>query len=184
MFFESLITLESPADRQFIQDIYETHGKLMRYLIYQIVRDEQTAEDLLQDAMLRLIDHLDTLRGLTERQRKAYACRAARNIALNEVDPKRRKKYFSGEIESIEDAETGSPLEALQKLEDAALLNSVLAELPSRERELLVDRYLLDMGTEELSRKAGCSRESVNKRLYDARKNALRLIRKRGEPHE
>ena len=184
MFYESLLLIESPADRLFIQSIYETYGKLMRCLIYQIVKEEQTAADLLQDAMLRLMNHLDTLHSLSENQKKAYVCRVARNVALNEVDPKRRKKYFSGEIEFPEDIEADSPLDSLVKLEQAALLKSVLAELSSRDRELLTDRYLLEMDTEEISRKTGLSKENVNKRVYDARQHALRLMKKRGDLYE
>lgn len=169
---------DSSSEREYAATLYETYGKLMRYVIFQIVKDWEKADDLLQDAVCRLFPHLAKLMDWSEDHVRGYVCRAARSVALDAVDPKRRGRYFSGKVEALADEST-SPEDFILKMEEADAVRGVLDELPERDRDLLFFKYFDELDNHEISRLTGISEQSIRQRLSEARRHALRLLQGR-----
>ena len=78
MIFILLQAIENESDRVLLTDLYTQHQRLFLYKANMYTRNSSHAEDVLQDAMIRIIRKVDTLRGLTEAQMVAYVDRAKR----------------------------------------------------------------------------------------------------------
>lgn len=80
-------------DQEAFQQVYEAYRKLLFFIIVSIVKNEATAEDLLQDTFIKVYEAVDNLQDPSSFH--SYICLTAKNLALNEIKRARR-------IENIE----------------------------------------------------------------------------------
>lgn len=59
-----ILAIRDDDDRAYMTRLFVKYQRLMYRTIYDILGDKWTTEDVLQTTLLRLIDHLDTLRRL------------------------------------------------------------------------------------------------------------------------
>ena len=59
-----ILAIRDDDDRAYMTRLYVKYQRLMYRTIYDILGDKWATEDVLQTTLLRLIDHLDTLRRL------------------------------------------------------------------------------------------------------------------------
>ena len=126
--------------------------------------------------LLRLIDHLDTLRRLEPEGLAGYIAAACRHTAYNAVRDSSRHPWLPldggpevpDERQEVEDR-------VLRRLELDALAQ-VWPRLDENTRWLLEARYILDYSDGELARELGVKPDSVRMALTRARRKARRLI--------
>lgn len=58
MLFFYLSALDTQEERTKFEDIYKKYGKLMKYVAYNILRDDSLAEDAVHNAFLKLMKYL------------------------------------------------------------------------------------------------------------------------------
>jgi RNA polymerase sigma-70 factor (ECF subfamily) len=171
---------------------------LKRGLIYalssRIKTDlEHQVEDFVQDAILRILDKLDTFRG--ESKFTTWAQKVAVRVAFTEM---RRKRWKDISIEDLlpEDSGDFTPLilsdpspnpdkratqESLLKMVDQILAE----ELTERQRTALLAIMHGGMPLEEVAQRMDTNRNALYKLLHDARKQMRsRLIEKGLTPQE
>lgn len=144
--------------------------------IYDILGDKWATEDVLQTTLLRLIDHLDTLRRLEPEGLAGYIAAACRHTAYNAVRDSGRHPWLPldggpevpDERQEVEDR-------VLRRLELNALAQ-VWPRLDENTRWLLEARYILDYSDGELARELGVKPDSVRMALTRARRKARRLM--------
>jgi RNA polymerase sigma-70 factor, ECF subfamily len=129
-------------------------GRLWR-LVQRIVRNQATAEDLVQDSFVNLMGA--TCRNGPVQDERAYLSRIARNLAL---DQKRRER----ETLTLEDAgifamadPTPSAEQALADRQALALTLDAMASLPERTRRALEMHRLGEKTLAEIGRTLGVS---------------------------
>ena len=162
-------------EQLFFEQLYKKHKRLMysQALLYSngIMED---AEDVVHDTMVKLIEKYDVLVRLNDKALASYVVYSVRNTAIN------RRTHLSVEnkYNEIYNSE-----ETTLSAEEQLLLNllpedhfSGWSQLPSRDRDLLVFRYFLDLSVEELAELYGCSASNIRVRLYRARKKAKKII--------
>lgn len=126
--------------------------------------------------LLRLIDHLDTLRRLEPEGLAGYIAAACRHTAYNAVRDSSRHPWLPldggpevpDERQEVEDR-------VLRRLELDALAQ-VWPRLDENTRWLLEARYILDYSDGELARELGVKPDSVRMALTRARRKARRLM--------
>ena len=74
------------------------------------------------------------------------------------------------------------PAPALPSAEDALDVRAALAQLPPRQRAVLVLRYLCDMSVEETATALSCSTGTVKSQTSDALRGMRHLLEARPEP--
>lgn len=112
------------------------------------------AEDIAQEALLRLRDRWSEVSGHAER----WIGRVAVNLAIDAV---RRRRVAEGEVVVIDDGGT--------VVSDLRLdLVGVLASLPERQRQVVVLRHLLDHSESTVADLLGISAGSVKRHLHRA----------------
>ena len=150
-------------------------------LAHWLVRDATAAEDVVQTAMTRALDHLGTFRGENAR---GWLLRIVRNTAYTWLAEQRRGP------ESLEDAveqqyqETADPAddpeEALTRREERRHLAGMLAKLPPHLRQVLILREVEDMPYHEIADATGTPLGTVMSRLSRARRQLAKAVEQSG----
>lgn len=80
-----ILAIRDDDDRAYMTRLFVKYQRLMYRTIYDILGDKWATEDVLQTTLLRLIDHLDTLRRLEPEGLAGYIAAACRHTAYNAV---------------------------------------------------------------------------------------------------
>lgn len=142
-------------------ELEEQYDHIYRYCYYRL-RDAGKAEDITQETFLRYLEN-DGYRDIG--RPLAFLYTVARNLCIDEM---RRKK-----MESLPEDLPGENQE--DKLLDSILLRQALHELDSRERELILLRYVNGVPVADLAKIYGKSRYAV----YRDTKKVLQKLERR-----
>jgi RNA polymerase sigma-70 factor (sigma-E family) len=128
---------------------------------YLVTGDRSEAEDLVQEALLRLARRWPRVRRM--RHQGAYARRVLANLAIDGV--KRRTRRHSelelGQRGISEQPQVGVAGAAERSLEARSELLEGLGTLPPRQRVVLVLRYFEDLSEAQTAELLGCSLGTV-----------------------
>jgi RNA polymerase sigma-70 factor (ECF subfamily) len=152
-----------------------------------MIGDRERAEDLVQEAFLRVYRHLD--RFDQSRKFSTWIYTIASNLAKNELRNRSRSPLIALEQTTLRDEDHPRPAD----FEDAgsrpddlyerrslkALVDQTVARLSSHHREVFVLRELEGKSYEEIAEIMHCNLGTVKSRLNRARQSFAELI----QPH-
>ena len=160
---------EKPSLRQ-VFDAEES--PLLRYA-HGLVGQRETAEDLVQDAFLKLHAHWDDVT-----HPRAWLFRCVRNLALSHLrDHKRETRMEEGREWQGNTPDAG---ETLGKLEAIGTLQLLVAELHEDDRALISLKYHEGLKYDQISERTGLSVGNVGYKLHHALKNLADSLRRLG----
>ncbi len=159
---------------------------LSRYLSPGDPQFDALADEVVQDALLRILDNLDTFEGRS--RFTTWAHKITLRLALTEL---RRKRWEDVSLESLIDTEEGQATVGLMAdtgvgpelaTEQADLMRSVeriiLEELTDKQRTAMIASHIHGMPLDEVARRMDMNRNALYKLLHDAR---LRLKKRMAE---
>jgi RNA polymerase sigma-70 factor (sigma-E family) len=147
-----------------IQDLYQTYATTFVRAAKLLLRDQQSAEDVVQDAFLslyralpRLSDHDKVLPYLRTAvmNRARSALRTRRRAAVRQLHQEAQREAQDESSESSAEA-------AAMAGEDRRAIMTAVGTLPRRAREVLILRYYLDLPDSEIAATLGVSRGTVS----------------------
>lgn len=151
----------------------------------------QMAEDFVQDALLKILDNLDTFRG--ESKFMTWASKIAMRVAISELRRVRWKNYSldhltaSGEImPGITDLgvtpEDGPPPENRAERQDVLrIIESAFRSVLTERQRIALTAYVIDgVTTEEIARRMNTNRNALYKLIHDARKKLKEYMEGQG----
>lgn len=161
-------TSESPISApgaQRIALLLAKHGEELARHIRRIVRDDDVAQDLLQETMVRAWKAVGRLaEGSNER---AWLYRIATNASLNHQRSRSRERAalerHAAELAAARDADDGRQGDA-----DRAGLWAEVARLPERQRLALSLRVADELGYEEIAERIGGTAAAARANVYQA----------------
>ena len=80
-----ILSIEDESDREFMTRVYTRYQWLMYDTIKQGIGDHWSAEDVVQNTLIRLINKIEKLKTLDERHMVNYIITACKHTAYNEV---------------------------------------------------------------------------------------------------
>lgn len=165
------------GDDQAFRALFDAlYAPLLRYAV-SLVRDEPVAEDLVQEAFVRLWDRREQL-DVTHPVR-AYLFRAVRNLALNHRRNDRTRVRLLEDPLVMDSAAVPRaairPDLALSASDLGAQLDGWLDALPPRQREALLLSRVEGLSHAEVAEAMGCAPRTVNNHLVAA----LHTLRRR-----
>ena len=177
------------SDEEIIITIYKRCEARIVMTARWYVKDEEIAEDIVQEALEKLGDKADILRTMDERAQNAYLKRMVEWCARNYLRDHRKDSEFLSQGDFEEETKLlrdpgASPEEQILKREKLDAYWNALNRLPTLDRELLVGKHFLELSDEELAKIANCKPENVRMRLTRARKRAQKLLKEGGYDDE
>ena len=145
---------------------------LLRYA-YGLVGQRETAQDLVQEAFLKLHAHWDDVTNP-----RAWLFRAVRNLSLNHLRDHRREVSIEGSCEFQSD--NPGPEQTLGRLEAIGTLQLLVAELDPADRELIQLKYRGNLKYQQISQRTGLSVGNVGYKLHHALKSLADSLRQLG----
>jgi RNA polymerase sigma-70 factor (ECF subfamily) len=140
-------------------------------LALRLLRDDEEARDVMQEAFIRVWKHMNRFDPRTRFTTWFY--RIVTNLAYDRLRAKAREKRL---VDEVAGTAAASPAARLNDAESPMANEDLLREidrltddLPPKQRVVFVLRDLHDMSTREVSEIAGISESSVKTNLFHAR---------------
>jgi len=178
------------SDMALVADIYERHKGIMYKTALECIGDDSDKSVVVHDAIVRLVEHADTLRRLSESALAVYVSATVRSVALNRERRRNleRRLIVDADISEVDDIDAGPTYEERFIEEEAhrdrlRYLREALSELSDTDRELLVGKYMSGESDESLAKRFGVSPESIRMKLTRARRRAKKIIERKESGH-
>ena len=170
-----------------ISAVSEKYGRYCTTVARNIVGNEQSAEECVQDTLLKLWDTIPPNR---PKNLQAFIGTVVRNIALNAVKAMSAQKRGGGEpdlvLDDLCDLSTGqNEVEYLAEQHEVLdVINDFLGSIPTRKRKVLVLKYWHCCSAADISQIVGISEMNVTNILRRERKKMIEYLKKRGIDYE
>ena len=163
----------SPAEHLLV-NLFHTEGPSLVRLARLYVDDRNAAEDLVQEAFLRLARN--TARIANDERAPAYL----RSIVLNLARDHNRRglvslRHHSSPIRDSDSDSSGDAGDMLVRNESSGTVLAAVRSLPQRQRDCITLRYFEEFGIDAISTTLNISRNSVKTHL----RRAMRTLAER-----
>ena len=160
------------TEKPSLREVFEAEESALLRFAHGILGRREVAEDIVQDAFLRLHAHWDEVANP-----RAWLFRTIRNLSLNHL--RDHKREVSTE-ESPEWAIDEAPADQLARMEAAGAVRMLIAEMADDDRSLLLLKYGQDLKYEQISKKTGLSVGNVGYKLHHLLKDLGVSLRRLG----
>jgi RNA polymerase sigma-70 factor (ECF subfamily) len=186
----ALIEAHLAGDPRAFAEIVTRYQVRLLNFVYRMIGDRERAEDLVQEAFLRVHRHL----GRFDRSRKfsTWAYTIASNLAKNELRNRGRsplvrldhtRPELDGDERPLEFEDVANrPDDMYHQRQLKRLVDDTVAQLSSHHREVFVLRELEGKSYEEIADIMHCNLGTVKSRLNRARQSFAELISPHLEP--
>lgn len=166
-----LITLLKKRDRDAFGEIYDRYSAIIYHKVYQMLRDEESSKDVVQDLFSSIWDKSELIR--EDANLVGYLYVASKNRVLKLIQKGKTRSDYLNELGRYS---SDVSYETLQKLDENEMMLLILAEiakLPPKMREVFQLSRLENLTHREIAIKMGISETTVKKHVQ----NALGILR-------
>lgn len=160
-------------ERPSLRTLFDSEESALFRFAYGIVGQREAAEDLVQEAFLRLHEHWQEVENPC-----AWLYRSIRNMALNHLRDHRRETAMDEGSDWASDSPTA--VELLGRHEAVGVLRLLMAEMPPQDQQLIAWKYSGSLSYEEISKRSGLSVSNVGYKLHHLLKGLADAMRRMG----
>ncbi len=172
-----LIARVLSGERELFHELVRSYEKSLYFAAYSLLRNEQDAEDVVQEAVLKALKNLHAFRA--EAKFSTWLVTIALNEARGRLRHNRLIEFES--VDEVREEESGDftpalisdwrevPSDALERKELGDLLRSAIERLPEIYREVLLLRDVQEFNIAEAAGALGVTEGVVKTRLLRAR---------------
>lgn len=164
---------EPAGEKPSLRQVFEAEESPLLRFAFGLVGSRETAEDLVQDAFLKLHAHWDDIENP-----RAWLFRCIRNLALNHLRDHRRESPLL-EADDIP-SQTSHPDQSLGHLEAIGTLQLLIAELDPADQQLIALKYNENLKYDQISQRTGLSVSNVGYKLHHLLKSLADSLRHLG----
>lgn len=169
--------LDDDSEKNLFEKIYNDNYQLMYYTSFQILKNEQDAENAVHDSFMSFLNHFSKYKKIPEEKMTGLCITIVKNKCFNVL--REQKHYSECDIDNLYLAdtsiETNPELKVLCNNEERNAL-SIISQLPHIYREVLMMRYYYGFSRGVISKTLGIPIRTVDKRIYTAKEKARRLL--------
>ncbi len=161
-----------------LKGLFVAHRRELQAYLTERLHDGDVAADLTQETFLRFAEQGGAA---TIGQPRSYLYRTARNLAIDHVRQKARRRTDSvanDDLAHLAD-DTANPEEATDARRRLAQLRDIIAELPDRTRQIFVLNRVEGLTYAEIAERLEVSESSVQKHLAKALQHVLLRLQTR-----
>jgi RNA polymerase sigma-70 factor (ECF subfamily) len=184
----ALIAKAQAGDRIAFRHLVERHQRRAFVLALSLVRDENDARELVQDAFLRVYKGLPTFQGTSSFFTWLYRIitnlsidlirKPGRGQHIEPLEESRLDESESPEVESpfLSRIDGADPADVVRRREIAARLQTALDALQAYHRGVIVMREIEGLSYEEMAIAMGVSKGTIMSRLFHARQKLQKVL--------
>ncbi len=170
---EEIVELYLARDERAIKESSDKYGKKLQHLSWQIVGDEGTAEECVNDTWLK------TWESIPPHEPRdyffAFIAKITRNLSISRYRQNSASKRSANIVSLDNEMEefVGGEDDAEKKIDEIHFkdsLNSFLAELSEEKRDIFVRRYFYADDIGSIAERHGCSESRITTMLLRMRK--------------
>jgi RNA polymerase sigma-70 factor (ECF subfamily) len=180
----ALIARAQAGEVDAFRRLVERHQRHAFALALALVRDENDARELVQEAFLRAFKNLSTFQ--RDSSFFTWLYRIVTNLGIDLLRKPGRQVREPAEEAAATDGDVdipflgrydgADPVEALRRREIAERLQTAFDQLPSYHRAVIVMRELEGLSYEEMASVMNVSKGTIMSRLFHARKKLQRVL--------
>lgn len=145
--------------------LYERYKKRLFGFFYQMCKDANLSEDLVQNVFIRVLKYKHTYN--EESNFLSWLFRIARNVYYDQF--KVSSKNRTTDLDEVNNAFIVGNVESdIEKNEKVSLLKEAMNQLPAKKKELIVLSKLKELKYKELGEIVGCSEGNARTRVHRA----------------
>lgn len=183
------------ATQQELSDfLVQTERRAYKHALFA-VRDEHTALDIVQDAMMKLAEKYGDrtaeelpmlfqriLQNVIHDHYRRQKVRSTWTMLLSSLSPRDEEEHDPLETMEIKNGsnELGNPASLLERSQTVVLIEQAIGKLPARQREAFLLRYWEDMDVAQTAAAMGCSEGSVKTHCSRAVHTLAALLKEKG----
>jgi RNA polymerase sigma-70 factor (ECF subfamily) len=178
----ALIESAQRGDKAAFKKLVQRHQRRAFAIALGLLRDEQDAREVVQEAFLRVYRGLDSFHGGSSFFTWLY--RIVTNLSIDlmrkparrdaELDPNR--EIDEADIPLLSRIDGADPLDVLRRAEIRNKLEAALEALPIYHRGVIVMREVEGLSYEEMAEAMGVSKGTIMSRLFHARQKLQRAL--------
>lgn len=169
--------LDDPEEQRKFERVYTEYRQMMFYVANDVLHNEYDAEDAVQQAFMRVMNHLDGVDENDKHKTKSFLSIIAQNVAIDIYRKKRRDWEYSTSYDAheiyIEDPK-GQDFENIKE-EDHRLADAI-AKLPKHYADVIRLTYIHGFGSEKIGALLDLTPENVRQRLVRARRKLAKIL--------
>ncbi len=177
-----LIEQARNGDRTAFRQLVERHQRRAFAIALGLVRDENDARDIVQEAFLRVYRGLESFHGGSSFFTWLY--RIVTNLSIDLMrKPARRetaldetREFDETDIPLLARIDGADPLDAVRRRQISERIQASLAALPPYHRGVILMREIEGMSYEEMASAMGVSKGTIMSRLFHARQKLQRAL--------
>jgi RNA polymerase sigma-70 factor (ECF subfamily) len=171
------------GDTAAFRKLVERHQRRAFAIAVSLLRDENDAREVVQEAFLRVYRGLSTFNGSSSFFTWLY--RIVTNLAIDLMRKPSRREAELDEARRLDDEEQipllsridgADPIDMVRRGEIAQRIREALDELPPYHRSVIVMREVEGMSYEEMAEAMGVSKGTIMSRLFHARQKLQRAL--------
>ena len=155
-------------------EIYDQHYFRVKRVILALVRDEWTADDLVQETFVRVQDHLAELKNPDKLS--SWIFRIAYNLCQDHFRKKSERLNDDSNHEESEISEENSTEKQFEQHQMGECVQQEIDRLPESLRTVLILSDMMEFTQREIAEVLGITVENAKVRLHRARKRLKELL--------
>ena len=182
----ALIAKAQAGNEEAFRALVERHQRRAFSIALSLVRDENDARELVQDAFLRVYKNLATFQGQSSFFTWLYRIITNLSIDLIRKPGRQVEELSEGRHDAEESSEVdfpflsridgADPSDVVRRGEIAERLQAALQALPDYHRGVIVMREVEGLSYEEMAQAMGVSKGTIMSRLFHARQKLQRAL--------
>ena len=158
-------------DHEKLEELYGNYKWVMLYTAYQILKDQQLAEDAVQTAFLKIIPNLDKIADTNCNRTRKYMVIIVRNVSINLYN-RIKIRLETSPPQDFENLAIKEPLleDIVISEESLSRLLRSISSLDKKYADVLLLRYAYDYAESDIAELLDISSENVRVRLHRGKK--------------
>ncbi len=162
-----LVTRARQGDETAFEQLVLRHQRYVFNLAYRVLDDYTEAEDVTQEAFVRVWRGLSSFRG--QARFTTWLYRIVHNLCLNRLPRLRQELLQTAPLEEVLPNPDPSPTDLFDVQEQVAFLHAQLDRLPEKYRLVLTLRYLQQLSYDEIAAVLDVPMGTVKTHIHRAR---------------
>ena len=181
---QALLEIYQQGDREAVSQLLERHARRVRDYVRMLVKDNDVADDLTQEVLIKVVKVLDEGRYTDKGKFQPWLLRIARNRVLDYFRAQKQVKTVSESSAGFDIL--GSKNFAEPSIEDrlvseqqAEEVRQLIEQLPAEQREVVKMRYYEGLSFKEIAEHTGVSINTALGRMRYALINMRQIIKEK-----